>query len=169
MQWKDAETTVSANGTFMSDFTGGRYIGLERHLAAIAYRVHNAHVPCDGEADACPCLRCRSEPWRGVQNNPDPIFGVCGSAPEAGPAAAFSPLLPAGPVALAAHVERDMQDRLREHDAAERSNPDQGPPPWARGPAQDESSRLDPLDALAMRVVEGRDDERGCEAEGDAP
>lgn len=156
--------------TFMIAPTGGQYIGLSRDLAEIAHRAHNARVPADTQADACACANCNPFSARALPR-----------APEAGPADALSPLLPAGPASLADAIERDIQDRLREQSEGERcpicdwplaASADQGCSsgncsyhriqarrralhPLRRGPVQDESGRLDPLDAAAMRAIEG--------------
>ena len=154
----------------MSEITGGRYIGLERELVAIAHRAHNAHVPADTQGDVCTCANCQSSSARALPREP-----------ETGPAVA-SPLPPAGPVSIAAIVERESQDRLREQDEAERAALIEAPPSCLqcigsddcasadvcaavfetyrseaaqRGPVQDESVSLDPVDAAALRAIEG--------------
>ncbi len=107
----------------------GRYIGLNRGPDAVA--MHNRTVPADQEADACRCPSCR----------PD-LHSPSAAAQVAEPAAALL-ACPADARQPSLSPRSPMDGRAQQR----------GP---MRGPVQDESGRVDPIDAIAMRAVEGR-------------
>lgn len=117
----------------------GRYRGLDSAERSsgrdrrAAILAHNAGVPADAQDDTCPCQQCR--------NDDLPPAARC-PADRPPPSPPFS-----------ADVRRPVTSFF--DGAAPRA-------PVLRGPVQDESGALDPLDAQALRAVEGREREEAC-------